>query len=162
MKADVGDRIVVASGTLHRPIRDGEVLETGPDGAGPYLVRWSDSGNLFSLVRTRMSSMSSGRPATMAVSRSQQDRVRRRRRNGASRSICMKIRAQRRPTPSCTATYLGRSMFRVKLGAARLIRYLQSVTRWRRLVLCVSSPIAARDGLQRSLRRRGPSVSLRS
>jgi Domain of unknown function (DUF1876)/Domain of unknown function (DUF1918) len=45
MKADVGDRIVVASGTLHRPIRDGEVLQTGPDGGGPYLVRWSDSGN---------------------------------------------------------------------------------------------------------------------
>ncbi|HET8915751.1 MAG TPA: dsRBD fold-containing protein [Propionibacteriaceae bacterium] len=42
MKAEVGDRIVVASGTLHRPIRDGEVLQTGPDGGGPYLVRWSD------------------------------------------------------------------------------------------------------------------------
>ena len=26
MKAEVGDRIVVASGTLHRPIRDGEIL----------------------------------------------------------------------------------------------------------------------------------------
>ena len=45
MKADVGDRIVVASGTLHRPTPDGEVLQTGPDGGGPYLVRWSDSGN---------------------------------------------------------------------------------------------------------------------
>jgi hypothetical protein len=42
MKAEVGDRIVVASGTLHRPIRDGEILQTGPDGGGPYLVRWSD------------------------------------------------------------------------------------------------------------------------
>jgi hypothetical protein len=45
MKADVGDRIVVASGTLHRPIRDGEILQTGAGGGGPYLVRWSDSGN---------------------------------------------------------------------------------------------------------------------
>jgi hypothetical protein len=45
MKAEVGDRIVVASGTLHRPIRDGEILQIGADGGGPYLVRWSDSGN---------------------------------------------------------------------------------------------------------------------
>jgi hypothetical protein len=45
MKAEVGDRIVVASGTLHRPIRDGEILQTGADGGGPYLVRWSDSGS---------------------------------------------------------------------------------------------------------------------
>jgi Domain of unknown function (DUF1876)/Domain of unknown function (DUF1918) len=45
MKAEVGDRIVVASGTLHRPIRDGEILQTGADGGGPYFVRWSDSGN---------------------------------------------------------------------------------------------------------------------
>jgi hypothetical protein len=43
MKAEVGDRIVVASGTLHRPDRDGEILQTGEAGAGPYLVRWSDS-----------------------------------------------------------------------------------------------------------------------
>jgi Domain of unknown function (DUF1876)/Domain of unknown function (DUF1918) len=42
MKAEVGDRIVVASGTLHRPIRDGEILQVGEGGAGPYLVRWSD------------------------------------------------------------------------------------------------------------------------
>jgi hypothetical protein len=45
MKAEVGDRIVVASGTLHRPIRDGEILQVGEAGGGPYLVRWSDSGN---------------------------------------------------------------------------------------------------------------------
>jgi Domain of unknown function (DUF1918) len=43
MKAEVGDRIVVASGTLHRPSRDGEILQVGEGGAGPYLVRWSDS-----------------------------------------------------------------------------------------------------------------------
>ncbi|MGH3340372.1 MAG: DUF1918 domain-containing protein, partial [Propionibacteriaceae bacterium] len=35
MKAEVGDRIVVASGTLHRPIRDGEILQIGADGGGP-------------------------------------------------------------------------------------------------------------------------------
>jgi hypothetical protein len=43
MKAEVGDRIVVASGTLHRPNRDGEILQIGAAGGGPYLVRWSDS-----------------------------------------------------------------------------------------------------------------------
>ncbi len=32
MKAEVGDRIVVASGTLHRPIRDGEILQIGEGG----------------------------------------------------------------------------------------------------------------------------------
>jgi hypothetical protein len=42
MKAEIGDRIVVASGTLHRPIRDGEILQVGESGGGPYLVRWSD------------------------------------------------------------------------------------------------------------------------
>jgi hypothetical protein len=42
MKAEIGDRIVVASGTLHRPIRDGEILQVGEGGGGPYLVRWSD------------------------------------------------------------------------------------------------------------------------
>jgi hypothetical protein len=42
MNAEVGDRIVVASGTLHRPIRDGEILQVGEGGGGPYLVRWSD------------------------------------------------------------------------------------------------------------------------
>jgi Domain of unknown function (DUF1876)/Domain of unknown function (DUF1918) len=48
MKAEVGDRIVVASGTLHRPIRDGEILQVGEGGVGPYLVRWSDgSESLF-------------------------------------------------------------------------------------------------------------------
>jgi hypothetical protein len=48
MKAEVGDRIVVASGTLHRPIRDGEILQVGEGGTGPYLVRWSDgSESLF-------------------------------------------------------------------------------------------------------------------
>jgi hypothetical protein len=43
MKASVGDRIVMAGEQVDRPTRDGEVLEVrGPDGAPPYLVRWSD------------------------------------------------------------------------------------------------------------------------
>lgn len=45
MRAVVGDRMVTASPSIDRPVRDGEVLEVrGPDGSGPYLVRWSDSG----------------------------------------------------------------------------------------------------------------------
>ena len=44
MKAAVGDRMVVAATHLDGPVRDGEVLRTGPDGGAPYLVRWSDTG----------------------------------------------------------------------------------------------------------------------
>lgn len=43
MKAQVGDRIVLAAEQVDRPTRDGEVLEVrGKDGGPPYLVRWSD------------------------------------------------------------------------------------------------------------------------
>jgi Domain of unknown function (DUF1918)/Domain of unknown function (DUF1876) len=43
MKASVGDRIVMAGEQVDRPTRDGEVIEVrGPNGAPPYLVRWSD------------------------------------------------------------------------------------------------------------------------
>lgn len=46
MRAAVGDRMVVASGTIEGPVSDGEVLEVrGPDGSGPYVVRWSDTGH---------------------------------------------------------------------------------------------------------------------
>jgi uncharacterized protein DUF1918 len=46
MKAQVGDRIVVASSTTGRVARDGEVLEVrGKDSGPPYLVRWTDSGS---------------------------------------------------------------------------------------------------------------------
>ena len=46
MRAAVGDRMVVASQAVDRPVRDGEVIEVrGPDGSGPFLVRWSDSGS---------------------------------------------------------------------------------------------------------------------
>ncbi|HET9647075.1 MAG TPA: dsRBD fold-containing protein [Microlunatus sp.] len=44
MRAAVGDHMVVASARLDGPVRDGEILKTGPDGEGPYLVRWSDDG----------------------------------------------------------------------------------------------------------------------
>ena len=43
MKAQKGDRIVLAGEQVDRPTRDGEILEVrGKDGAPPYLVRWSD------------------------------------------------------------------------------------------------------------------------
>ena len=43
MKAQKGDRIVLAGEQVDRPTRDGEVLEVrGKDGEPPYLVRWSD------------------------------------------------------------------------------------------------------------------------
>ena len=47
MKAAVGDRIVIAAGTVEGPVRDGEVVEVlGPDGTGPFRVRWSDDGRV--------------------------------------------------------------------------------------------------------------------
>jgi hypothetical protein len=43
MKAHVGDRITLAPPTVSTLPCDGQVLETwGPDGAPPYLLRWSD------------------------------------------------------------------------------------------------------------------------
>jgi hypothetical protein len=43
MKAQVGDRIILAGTRVDDPVRDGEVLEVkGTDGAAPYTVRWSD------------------------------------------------------------------------------------------------------------------------
>jgi uncharacterized protein DUF1876/uncharacterized protein DUF1918 len=43
MKAQKGDRIVLAGEQVDRPTRDGEVLEVrGKNGEPPYLVRWSD------------------------------------------------------------------------------------------------------------------------
>ncbi len=45
MKASVGDRIVVASTVVDQPLRDGEVVEVRhADGAPPYVVQWSDTG----------------------------------------------------------------------------------------------------------------------
>lgn len=46
MKAAPGDRLIVKSPTVGMPARDAEILEVhGPDGAPPYLVRWSDTGH---------------------------------------------------------------------------------------------------------------------
>jgi hypothetical protein len=45
MRAEVGDRMVVASARLDRPVRDGEILRVGTGGSGPFLVRWSDNGH---------------------------------------------------------------------------------------------------------------------
>lgn len=42
MNAHVGDRIVLAPATADAPLRDGEVLETGPGGTAPFLIRWSN------------------------------------------------------------------------------------------------------------------------
>ena len=43
MQAAVGDRLVVESNKVGSPRREGEILEVrGPDGAPPYVVRWSD------------------------------------------------------------------------------------------------------------------------
>ncbi|GAB2453753.1 dsRBD fold-containing protein [Xylanimonas ulmi] len=45
MKATVGDRIIRASGKVDGTVRDGVVTEVrGADGAPPYTVRWSDTG----------------------------------------------------------------------------------------------------------------------
>ena len=46
MKATVGDKIIVLSSHVDEPNREGEILEVrGPDGTGPYVVRWSDTGH---------------------------------------------------------------------------------------------------------------------
>lgn len=45
MRASIGDRILIASNQLDRPVRDGKVVELrNPDGSPPYVVQWSDSG----------------------------------------------------------------------------------------------------------------------
>ena len=144
MKAEVGDRIVVASGTLHRPIRDGEILQTGAGGGGPYLVRWSDSGNesLFfpgpdAHVEhvQREDGGTGGQPV-------QRRRVRSRPRGGGSTSTSTKIRPRHPLTPCCTVMCQGRSTCGVRLAAARPIRTCRRlVTRWPQPVPCGSSLI---------------------
>jgi hypothetical protein len=43
MKAAPGDRIILRSRFLVRPIRDGEIIEVrGRSGEPPYLILWSD------------------------------------------------------------------------------------------------------------------------
>lgn len=47
MKAAVGDRIVIASTVVDQVPRDGRVVEVRhPDGSPPYLVEWSDTGDV--------------------------------------------------------------------------------------------------------------------
>ncbi|HET7397185.1 MAG TPA: DUF1918 domain-containing protein [Intrasporangium sp.] len=42
MRAQVGDRIILAAEHIDEPTRDGEILEVrGAEGSPPYLVRWS-------------------------------------------------------------------------------------------------------------------------
>lgn len=46
MHAVVGDRLVVRSGHVDGPVREGEVIEVrGPDGSPPFVVRWDDNGH---------------------------------------------------------------------------------------------------------------------
>lgn len=46
MQAKVGDRIIVPGRRVGQPVRDCLVLEVrGPDGEGPYLVRWAEDGH---------------------------------------------------------------------------------------------------------------------
>ena len=42
MRARKGDSIILAGALVDQPTRSGEVLETGPDGGPPYLVKWED------------------------------------------------------------------------------------------------------------------------
>lgn len=49
MKARVGDHIVILSRTMHEPVREGEVLEVGPDGGPPLQIRWRDTGRVTEL-----------------------------------------------------------------------------------------------------------------
>lgn len=45
MKASVGDRLVMASSVVGGAVRDGRVVEVrGADGAPPYMVEWTDTG----------------------------------------------------------------------------------------------------------------------
>ena len=46
MHAAVGDRLHVSGTHVDDHERDGEILEVrGPEGAPPYVVRWSDTGH---------------------------------------------------------------------------------------------------------------------
>src|SRR5215218_7391719 len=133
MKAEVGDRIVVASGTLHRPIRDGEILQVGEGGGGPYLCDGQMAMRVCSSqARTLMSNMSLVRLETAMISRApSQGQVPNQPRLGASTSISTRMRTPQRLTPCCAATCQARLMYAGRLGAVRLIRTCpRSATRW--------------------------------
>lgn len=43
MQAKAGDRVTIRGRTVENPDRHGEIIEVrGPDGAGPYVVRFDD------------------------------------------------------------------------------------------------------------------------
>lgn len=42
MRANTGDQIILAGALVDQPTRSGQVLETGPNGGPPYLVKWED------------------------------------------------------------------------------------------------------------------------
>jgi hypothetical protein len=44
MKAEIGDRMVVAAGRIDGPVRDGEIVSVGPGGGPPFRIRWSADG----------------------------------------------------------------------------------------------------------------------
>ena len=54
MRARTGDRIILAGEVVDQPTRSGEVLEAGPDGGPPYLVRWEDghTSTMVAITRT--------------------------------------------------------------------------------------------------------------
>jgi Domain of unknown function (DUF1876)/Domain of unknown function (DUF1918) len=75
MKAQVGDRIILAGTRVDDPVRDGEVLEVkGSDGGAPYTVRWSDghTGLVYpgpgAVMRVESGTGVPGRSADTAVS----------------------------------------------------------------------------------------------
>jgi len=73
MRAQRGDRIVLAGEQVGHPVRDGEIIEVrGEKGAPPYVVRWSDGHEAIffpgpgAVVRTR--DETDGRPDAAASS----------------------------------------------------------------------------------------------
>ena len=68
MKASVGDHIVIVPPTVNRPVRAGEIVEVrGSEGAPPYLVRWSDSGNTVLMFPGPDARVTHGEPAQPPV-----------------------------------------------------------------------------------------------
>ena len=45
MRAAIGDRIVIRAHRIGEHDRDAEVLDTGPNGAPPFRVKWDDTGH---------------------------------------------------------------------------------------------------------------------
>jgi hypothetical protein len=47
LRAERGDRIVIRQHSVDDRVRDGEIIEVrGPDGAPPFVVRWSEDGRV--------------------------------------------------------------------------------------------------------------------